>query len=64
MHCTLKPLLPELLMGKQVTQLLRHVHRQHKIKTLNVAGSRESKRPGIYRLTRVFLDEVDASNLS
>ena len=38
--------------------------RQHGIKTLNVAGPRESKRPGIYRLTRELLDQVDASNLS
>ena len=35
--------------------------RQHEIKTLNVAGPRESKRPGIYRLTRELLSEVDAS---
>ena len=34
---------------------------QHQIKTLNVAGPRESKRPGIYRLTRELLAEVDAS---
>lgn len=33
--------------------------RQHDIKTLNVAGPRESKRPGIYHLTRELLDEVD-----
>lgn len=37
--------------------------RQHKIKTLNVAGPRESKRPGIYRVTRELLVEVDALNL-
>lgn len=37
---------------------------QREIKTLNVAGPRESKRPGIYRLTRELLTEVDASNLS
>lgn len=35
--------------------------RQHEIKTLNVAGPREGKRPGIYRLTRELLNEVDAS---
>jgi hypothetical protein len=32
---------------------------QHDIKTLNVAGPRESKRPGIYSLTRELLIEVD-----
>ncbi len=36
--------------------------RQHGIKTLNVAGPRESKRPGIHRLTRELLIEIDASN--
>lgn len=38
--------------------------RQHEIKTLNVAGPRESKRPGIHGLTRALLAEVDASNLN
>lgn len=38
--------------------------RQHGIRTLNVAGPRESKRPGIYRLTRELLDQSDASNVS
>lgn len=38
--------------------------RQHEIKTLNVAGPRESKRPGIYSLTRELLVQVDASILS
>lgn len=33
------------------------------IKTLNVAGPRESKRPGIYSLTRELLVEVDKSKL-
>jgi len=37
---------------------------QHDIQTLNVAGPRESKRPGIYNLTRELLVKVDASNLS
>ncbi|WP_051593873.1 putative molybdenum carrier protein [Bordetella hinzii] len=32
------------------------------IATLNVAGPRESKRPGIYRLTREFLEAVDTLN--
>ena len=32
---------------------------QHDIKTLNVAGPRESKRPGLYSLTRELLVEVD-----
>lgn len=31
----------------------------HRIHTLNVAGPRESKRPGIYRLTRAFLLKLD-----
>ncbi|MCJ9707973.1 putative molybdenum carrier protein [Bordetella hinzii] len=31
----------------------------HGIATLNVAGPRESKRPGIYRLTREFLGTID-----
>ncbi len=30
----------------------------HVIRTLNVAGPRESKRPGIYRLAYAFLDEL------
>lgn len=34
---------------------------QHDIKTMNVAGPRESKRLGIYSLTRELLVEVDAS---
>ena len=35
--------------------------REHRVKTLNVAGPRESKRPGIHRLTLELLDAVDAS---
>lgn len=35
--------------------------REHAIKTLNVAGPRESKRPGIYRLTGELLEAVDAA---
>lgn len=38
--------------------------RQHEIKTLNVAGPRESKRPGIHGCTRALLAEVDSSNLN
>ena len=34
--------------------------REYTIKTLNVAGPRESKRPGIYRLTGELLETVDA----
>lgn len=34
---------------------------EHTIKTLNVAGPRESKRPGIYRLTGELLGAVDAA---
>jgi hypothetical protein len=34
--------------------------REHKIQTLNVAGPRESQRPGIYRLTGELLMAVDA----
>lgn len=34
--------------------------REHTIKTLNVAGPRESKRPGIYRLTYKLLEAIDA----
>lgn len=34
--------------------------REHAIKTLNVAGPRESKRPGIHRLTGELLQAVDA----
>lgn len=33
----------------------------HAIRTLNVAGPRESKRPGIYRLTEALLDAVHAT---
>jgi hypothetical protein len=35
--------------------------RKHSVKTLNVAGPRESKRPGIHRLTLELLEAVDAS---
>ena len=35
--------------------------REHVIKTLNVAGPRESKRPGIYRLTGELLKTVHAA---
>ena len=35
--------------------------REHSVKTLNVAGPRESKRPSIYRLTAELLEAVDAS---
>ncbi|GHU39308.1 hypothetical protein AGMMS50256_39150 [Betaproteobacteria bacterium] len=35
--------------------------RQHSIKALNIAGPRESKRPGIYRLTRELLEAVDVA---
>jgi hypothetical protein len=35
--------------------------RQHKVTTLNVAGPRESKQPGIYRLTRELLEAVAAA---
>ncbi len=35
--------------------------RQHSISSLNVAGPRESKRPGIYRLTYELLELVDAA---
>lgn len=34
----------------------------HRVAILNIAGPRESKRPGVYRLTRKFLEEVDAMN--
>ena len=44
----------------QVLAWLRH----HGIGTLNVAGPRESKRPGIYRLTGEFLQAVDAASRS
>jgi hypothetical protein len=33
--------------------------RQNDVKTLNVAGPRESKRPGIYRMTRELLHDID-----
>jgi len=35
--------------------------RQHEIRILNVAGPRESKRPGIYLLTRDLLEAADAA---
>jgi hypothetical protein len=41
-----------------VASVIEWVQR-HDIKTLNVAGPRESKRPGIYRLTRELLAQVD-----
>ncbi len=34
---------------------------EHAIKKLNVAGPRESKRPGIYRLTGELLKAIDAA---
>ncbi|MBS0317690.1 MAG: putative molybdenum carrier protein [Proteobacteria bacterium] len=34
--------------------------RRHDVKTLNVAGPRESKRPGVYRLTVELLEAVEA----
>lgn len=34
---------------------------EYTIKTLNVAGPRESKHPGIYRLTGELLEAVDAT---
>jgi len=49
--------------SNETASLLEWV-RQHKIRTLNVAGPRESKRPGIYRLTFELLAKTDASNLS
>jgi hypothetical protein len=49
--------------ASMVVQVLDWV-RQYEIKTLNVAGPRESKRPGIYRLTRELLDQVDAASHS
>jgi len=44
-----------------VASVIEWVQR-HDIKTLNVAGPRESKRPGISRLTRELLIELDAVN--
>ena len=38
--------------------------RQNEIETLNIAGPRESKRPGIYRLTGELLQAVDAASRS
>ena len=35
--------------------------REHALETLNVAGPRESKRPGIYRLTAELLTSADAA---
>ena len=34
--------------------------REYAIDTLNVAGPRESKRPGIYQLTRELLEAIDS----
>jgi hypothetical protein len=36
----------------------RHWLKEHDIKTLNVAGNRESKAPGLQTFTRDFLLEV------
>ena len=49
--------------GKSVTDVIEWL-RLHKIKTLNVAGPRESKRPGIYSAARELLAEIDAPDLS
>jgi len=46
-----------------VALVLEWVYR-HKIKTLNIAGPRETKRLGIYRLTRELLAEANATKLS
>lgn len=45
----------------QTTANLLSWLREHTVKTLNIAGPRESKRPGIYRLTGELLDAVDAT---
>ena len=42
-------------MGIRYESLDRWLHAHH-IVTLNVAGPRESKRPGIYSLTKTLLD--------
>jgi hypothetical protein len=47
--------------AKVVTSVIEWIQR-HDIKTLNVAGPRESKRPGIYCLTRELLIALDNSN--
>ena len=44
----------------QVLAWLRH----HGIETLNIAGPRESKRPGIYRLTGELLKAIDDASCS
>jgi hypothetical protein len=44
---------------EEVVSRVMEWFQQREIKTLNVAGPRESKRPGIYRLTRELLDQVD-----
>ena len=44
-----------------IMALRRQWFHQREIKTQNVAGPRESKRPGIYSLTRELLVAVDTS---
>jgi hypothetical protein len=46
--------------SEKVCALVLDWLREHAIHTLNVAGPRESKRPGIYRVTLDLLDAVDA----
>jgi hypothetical protein len=46
--------------GDSAARVIEWLH-LHQIKTLNVAGPRESKRPGIHRLTQELLIAIDAS---
>lgn len=43
---------------QRICSLLRLFIRNYNIKTLNVAGNRESKNPGIFKFTREFLVEA------
>jgi hypothetical protein len=54
--------LDQVVTAEVVASVIEWVQR-HDIKTLNVAGPRESKRPGIYSLTRELLVEVDKLKL-
>ena len=47
--------------GKVVASVIGWL-RQHEVKTLNVAGQRESKRPGIHGFNGALLAEMDGSN--
>ena len=53
-----KPAFVAQLGGRIDTARFRAWLRRHRVRVLNVAGPRESKRPGIYRQSRMVLREL------